>query len=245
MELKPHRATARRTRARASSPGMVFTRPLRTSSRRRNASAAQSWRTVPSSAGSSSRRGDPRAAPRGLARERQRFFGDLLRVRFMAARCQRNPVWASARRAMPSGPTTGNNSFFTACDAGKWRGPSPATGMTALRMGFMRRIKRIFNFRQQHGRAKTCPAKNEREPTLPGGVSAISASISSGGLNDEPPSRPSRTHDMTTIRSEKMSSRKDKASSNASDSVWALSEAKWVWHASKPTLTSCPPSVQM
>src|ERR1019366_6771876 len=34
---------------------------------------------------------------------------------------------------MPSGPTTGNNSFFTACDAGKWRVPSPAMGMTALR----------------------------------------------------------------------------------------------------------------
>src|ERR1039457_2928052 len=34
---------------------------------------------------------------------------------------------------MPSGPTTGNSSFFTACDAGKWRVPSPAMGMTALR----------------------------------------------------------------------------------------------------------------
>src|SRR5262247_1793519 len=34
---------------------------------------------------------------------------------------------------MPSGPTTGNNSFFTACDAGKWRVPRPAMGMIALR----------------------------------------------------------------------------------------------------------------
>jgi hypothetical protein len=33
---------------------------------------------------------------------------------------------------MPSGPTTGKSSFFTACDAGKWRVPSPAMGMTAL-----------------------------------------------------------------------------------------------------------------
>src|ERR1017187_2880188 len=35
---------------------------------------------------------------------------------------------------MPSRPTTGNISFFTACDAGKCRVPSPAMGMTALRM---------------------------------------------------------------------------------------------------------------
>src|ERR1035437_3022650 len=34
---------------------------------------------------------------------------------------------------MPSGPTTGYNSFFTACDAGKCRVPSPAMGTTALR----------------------------------------------------------------------------------------------------------------
>src|SRR5687768_4726126 len=35
---------------------------------------------------------------------------------------------------MPSGPTTGNSSFFTACDAGKWRVPSPAIGTIALRV---------------------------------------------------------------------------------------------------------------
>jgi len=42
MELDSHRATALRTRFSASPPGMVLTRPLRTSSRRRRASAAQS-----------------------------------------------------------------------------------------------------------------------------------------------------------------------------------------------------------
>src|SRR6185503_5708690 len=41
VELIPHRPSERRTRARASSPGIACTWPLRTSSRRRLASAAQ------------------------------------------------------------------------------------------------------------------------------------------------------------------------------------------------------------
>ena len=44
VKLVSHRATARRTRARATSLGIVLTRPLRTSSRRRKASTAQSCR---------------------------------------------------------------------------------------------------------------------------------------------------------------------------------------------------------
>ena len=43
VELERHRPSERRTWARASSPGMVWTRPERTSSNRRSASAAQSW----------------------------------------------------------------------------------------------------------------------------------------------------------------------------------------------------------
>src|SRR5262249_10648237 len=35
---------------------------------------------------------------------------------------------------MPSEPTTGKSSFFTACDAGKCLVPRPAMGMTALRI---------------------------------------------------------------------------------------------------------------
>jgi hypothetical protein len=51
VKLEPHRRRARRTRAKASSPGIVLTLPLRTSSRRR-ASAAQRGRKKWSSAGS-------------------------------------------------------------------------------------------------------------------------------------------------------------------------------------------------
>jgi len=69
MKLIPHRATARLTRARASSLGMVLTQPLRTSSRRRKASAAQSWRMRPSSAGSRlSTRRSARSARASLGR---------------------------------------------------------------------------------------------------------------------------------------------------------------------------------
>lgn len=71
MKLIPHRATARRTRARPSSHGMVLTRPLRTSSRRRRASAAQSCRIWPSSAGSRlSTKRSARSARASLGRER-------------------------------------------------------------------------------------------------------------------------------------------------------------------------------
>ena len=42
VELVPHRANICLTRSKAASPGIVFTRPLRTSSRRRHASVAQS-----------------------------------------------------------------------------------------------------------------------------------------------------------------------------------------------------------
>ena len=44
MKCDVHLATARLTCAKASSLGIVFTRPLRISSRRRRASATQSWR---------------------------------------------------------------------------------------------------------------------------------------------------------------------------------------------------------
>jgi hypothetical protein len=70
MELIPHRPTARLTRARASSLEMVLTRPLRTSSRRRKASAAQSCRAKPSSEGSRlSTRRSARSARASLGRE--------------------------------------------------------------------------------------------------------------------------------------------------------------------------------
>lgn len=52
VKLKSHRHTARRTRSSPSSPATVGTLPARTSSLRRSASAAQSWRATPSSAGS-------------------------------------------------------------------------------------------------------------------------------------------------------------------------------------------------
>ncbi len=71
MKFISHFLMAFLTCARATSPGIVLTRPLRTSSRRRHASLIQSWRISSSSAGSRlSTNLSARRARASLGRER-------------------------------------------------------------------------------------------------------------------------------------------------------------------------------